>query len=350
MLSLSGAVTELSVGMANTGSQTIGSLNYQATVIQGSAQRTAGAMPLACPGAGWENLPPFASCSQSIWMTLTNNMSGSGTLVPGPATFQVTLLQGTTVLNTRTSPVTIVDGRFTSVTPSPNPSRIGGAPQPFTVTVSNAGGSLSNVFLGGRIRQGAAVQGSVTASINCGGGLNVLPSGACTISGTYRADTIQSAPYLVPGPATLYFTLKGNGGVSPIDSVNVPITLVGLPTIGTVTPASAATIGFPGPIVNYTATIDNPGPIVTNATVKVRLIQGATNREANSGPEAVDCGAGLGTLPAGSCTFTSIFFATNTGVGVGQLVPGAATLQIQLSDPVNGLLQTRLVPVTLVGP
>jgi hypothetical protein len=35
---------------------------------------------------------------------------------------------------------------------------------------------------------------------------------------------------------------------------------------------------------------------------------------------------------------------------LGTLVPGAATLQIQLSDPANGLVNTKLVPITLVTP
>lgn len=350
-LSLSGALRHVTVGLQNTGSQTISSLSYQATVIQGSAQRSTGAMSMACGTAGWGNLPP-GWCSQTIYLSLSNTNSGSGTLVPGPATLQVSLLQGTTVLSTNSSAITVADVHFTSITTSPDPVRLGGGAQPFTVTVSNAGGTLPNAtYLGGSVRQGTVLQQlSVNATINCGAGPNVLPAGTCAISGTYHADTIQFGPHLAQGPATLYFTLLGDGGVSMLDSANVAIGLVGLPTIGTVTPASAATIGAPGPIVNYTGTINNPGPSVANATVTVRIIQGASNREANSGPASVECGAGPGTLPSGACTFTSSFFATNTGVGAGTLVPGAATLQVQLSDPANGLVSTKLVPITLVTP
>lgn len=232
MISLSGALSEFGVSVRNDGSQPISSLSYETRVIQGSAYRSAGTTPLACELAAPGILPGFAMCTISIWPSVTNNTSGTGTLVAGAATFQVSLVQGGRVLSTKSYPITLVDGRFTSVTPSSSPASIGGGTQPFTATVSNAGGSLSNVSLSGSIRQGATVQGSVTASINCAGGTGVLPSGTCAISGTYSTNTIQPGPVLVPGPATLYLSLRGTNGSGKflisyqIDSAGVPITLI----------------------------------------------------------------------------------------------------------------------------
>ncbi len=347
-LSLSGAVGGLSVGISNTGSQAVSGLSYQTTVIQGSARRSAGSMPMACGLAGWGNLPGFTNCSMTIYIGVTNTTSGTGTLVAGAATFTVELLQGLTVLSSQSWPLTLVDARFTSVTASPNPVIIGGGAQNGAVTLSNAGPSIAGVAVYGYVRQGPTLRGGQAVSVSCGAGTGVLPTGTCTASVPYKAESYSAGDgMLVPGAATLAVVARASSGVI-VDSVNVPITLVAPPTFASVTPAGVAKIGLPGPIVNYTATLSYAGAPIANASVKVRIIQGTANREANSGPVNVNCGAGDGTIPAGSCTFSSIFFATNTGVGVGQFVPGAAQLQIQLSDPLNGVLATQLVPITLV--
>lgn len=347
LLSLSGDPVHTQFNIQNTGSQTIGGLNIDATVIQGSAHRSAGATPLSCT-AGAGNLPPLVGCGMPFVVSLTNGGSGSGTLVPGAATLQVRLLQGTTVLNTANFPVTVVDIRFTAAAVTSSPALIGGI-QSFTATVANAGGGLTGVTLNGFIRQGGTMHGNATATVNCGSGTGVLPAGTCTFTGTYSANNDRfGSGTLVPGAATLVLPLQQNG--APLDSTEVAITLANGPVITGVTPAASAIIGTPGPVVSYTGTINNPGPAVANVSTTVRLIQGSTNRAAFPGSQSVDCGSGAGTVPNGSCTFTSLFLASNTADGTGTLVPGPAILQIQLVDPINGVLITRAGPVTLVSP
>jgi hypothetical protein len=362
MFSLSGASTWAYMDIYG-GPQTISGLSYQMSVIQGSAHRSAGSMPMVCFGrnAGSGNLPPGVLCSMSATPGVTNNTSGTGTLVPGPATFQVSLLQGSTILTTRTWATTLVDVRLIAVTTSPNPSPIGRASRPFTMTVSNAGAPLPfDNFVSGVIRQGAATWGYARSDgFNCGSGVDVLPSGTCTISGYYVADTSTGPePRFVPGPATLRIYLSHVGGTigydswsARLDSIETPITLIRTPRIETVTPIGSSTIGNPGTIATYTATIDNPGPTISGATVTVKILQSlSVNRLGTAGPVSVDCGSGLGTLPSGTCTFTGSYSASNNSPGTGTLFPGPATLQIQLSDPLNGTVFTKSVSITLLGP
>ena len=245
-LTLSGAAGTAGLVVWNNGTQTVGGLSFQATVIQGSAQRSAGATPLACPGAASGSLPPTPTgCSMIMPLSVTNNNAGSGTLVVGPATFQVALLQGTTVLATRSWSGNVVDVRFTSAAVTTSPTFIGGI-QNFTATVSNAGPAIQNVALGGYIRQGSAQRGYVVSTFNCGGD-GVLSSGSCTINGTYSADNAyQGSGTLVPGPATLVVPLQVMSPPAVLDLVQIPITLAPGPTITSVTPPSSVTIGTPG--------------------------------------------------------------------------------------------------------
>lgn len=351
-LTLSGAAGTVGLVIANNGSQTIGGLSYQATVTQGSAHRSAGATPLSCAGssAGAGNLPPTNGCTMVMALSVKNTNAGSGTLVPGPATFQVDLLQGTTVLASRSWSGTVVDVRFTSAAVTTSPALIGGI-QNFTATVSNAGPAIQDVVLNGYIRQGTAQRGFARATIDCGVGAGVLSSGSCAINGTYSANNVDlGSGTLVPGPATLVVPLQVMFPPAVLDLVEIPITLAPGPTITSIVPPSSVTIGAPGPLVSYTATISNPGPAFTNVFATATLAQNFTHRSAIPGPQTVNCGSGAGNLPVGTCTFTSLFFVNNAGAGEGTLLPDSASLQIQVSDQTNGVLASKSVMVRLVAP
>ncbi len=348
ILTLSGAPGVVSLVAQNNGSQTVGGLSYQATVIQGAARRSAGATPLSC-GSGLGNLPPTPGCAMLLALSVTNNNAGSGSLVAGPATFQVALLQGTTVISTRSWSGTVVDVHFTSAAVTTSPALIGGI-QNFTSTVSNVGPAIQDAVLNGYIRQGSAQRGYARATINCGGA-GLLSSGACTINGTYSANNVDpGSGTLVPGPAILVLPLKTMFPVGLLDSTEVPITLAPGPTITSITPPSSVTIGTPGPLAAYTATITNPGPAFTNVFMTATLAQNFTHRSAVPGPQTLDCGSGAGNLPVGMCTFTALFFANNANDGEGTFFPDSATLQIQVSDQANGGLATKSVMVKLASP
>jgi hypothetical protein len=226
--SLSGALGTVKTTITNTGSQTYSSYSYQMTVIQGSARRSAGAMPLECNAAGWGNLPGNTTCTQTLYPTVTNNGSGSGTLVPGFATFVVQLLHGTTVINTVQWQASILDVRFSSVTPSPNPVLIDGPVSAATYTIQNNGQALvhNGVVVSAEIRQGQTVRSTngllTTCVFNNSGS---LPTGPCVGTVYYSAPGYAAADgQLAPGPATLAVTVTGL--FVTLDTIVVPITLV----------------------------------------------------------------------------------------------------------------------------
>jgi hypothetical protein len=351
-LSLSGAPGDFN---ANTqgGSQTVSGLSYQMTVIQGQVHRSAGSAPLTCFGgfspAG--TLPANGFCLTPLAPVVTVSADGSNILLPGPATFQVSLLQGSTVLSTKSWPITIINARFLDITPSVNPMRIGGGSQLFTASIYNASDAIGNVRVNAYVKQPTGSRSTaIVAPISCGYGSGYLPIGSCVIIGSYAADTNVFFHTITPGPATLTLELTGQDSASfLIATIDVPITLVSLPTISTVTPTGTPNINVFGTVAGYTATITNPGPAISNATMMVKIFQDNVVRQGIPSPVSIDCGSGAGTLPTGTCTFNGLYSASNTAPGSGTLVPGPATLEIELSDPANGTVSTKYVAITLLG-
>ena len=225
--SLSGALGTVKTSITNTGSQTYSSYSYQMSVVQGAARRSAGSMPLACPSAGWGNLPGNTTCNQTLYPTVTNNSSGTGTLVPGFATFVVELLHGTTVINTVQWQASVVDVRFSSVIPSPNPVVIDGPVSVGSYVLQNNGFAFVHNGIGviGMIRQGSTTRGIEGSLTNCVSDQGSLPAGPCAGTVRYAAPGYAAADgQLVPGPATLAVIVRGL--FVTLDSINVPITLV----------------------------------------------------------------------------------------------------------------------------
>jgi alpha-tubulin suppressor-like RCC1 family protein len=78
----------------------------QGYVLQGATNRAAGGVNVNCSGTVDGILPP-GSCTSSWTFTASNSGGGSGTLVPGPATFQLDLVEGTTILDSKTMSITL---------------------------------------------------------------------------------------------------------------------------------------------------------------------------------------------------------------------------------------------------
>jgi hypothetical protein len=226
--SLSGALGDMKTSITNTGSQTYGSYSYQMTVIQGSAHRSAGSTPLSCSGAGWGNLPGNTTCTQNLYPAVSNNNSGSGTLVAGFATMQVQLLHGTTVVSTVSYSMSLVDVRLTSVVLDPNPVVLGGAVSSGTYTITTAGFALVHNGVGviGYIHQGSTIRGIEGNLTQCvAGNQGSLPIGPCQGTVRYAAPSYAAADgQLQPGPAMLAVVVRGLNVT--LDSINYPITIV----------------------------------------------------------------------------------------------------------------------------
>jgi hypothetical protein len=78
----------------------------QGYVLQGATNRGAGGVNVNCSGTFDGILPP-GSCTSSWTFSASNSGGGSGTLVPGPATFQLDLVEGTTILDSETVAITL---------------------------------------------------------------------------------------------------------------------------------------------------------------------------------------------------------------------------------------------------
>lgn len=348
-LSLSGVPGSLGMYLNNPGTQSFGAYSYQISVIQGSAQRSAGSVTPSC-GTTAGYVLPQSTCLASTLPSVTNASPGSGTLVAGGATLQVQLFYNGALAATRTSFVTLVDAHFASASANPSPILIGGATQNYSVTLTNAGNTLTSVAVVGTIRQGSIQRTVSTVPVACTGGAGSLPTGTCTFTGSYA---VPNDGGLAGGAATLSLVARVTdviGHVYAIDSTGVPITLLAPPTVIGVSTLNPLTIDGAGSSDSFNAIFSNPGPSLANVSVSLRLIQGSSNRAANAGPAPIDCGSGTGTLPSGTCTITQTIVASNNGQGTGALTAGPASLQIQLSDASNGVLLTKLVPITLVTP
>jgi alpha-tubulin suppressor-like RCC1 family protein len=85
---------------------TLTNVGVQAYIIQGTANKAAGGTIIECSGT-FDGVLPSGSCTSSAEVSISNNIGGTGTLVPGPATLQFDLFRGTTVVDTELVPVTL---------------------------------------------------------------------------------------------------------------------------------------------------------------------------------------------------------------------------------------------------
>ena len=131
----------------------------------------------------------------------------------------------------------------------------------------------------------------------------------------------------------------------------MPITLT-VPSAVTIYGVSITpTIPLASGTVPYTAFIQNTGSSLSNTVLRTVITQGTARREV--GGRTIQCGSGtVGELPTGSCSVSSQVGAMNDPApGTGILIPGPATLEIQLNQ-LNGGVSTNLytftTPTTLV--
>jgi hypothetical protein len=355
--------TTLAIGGPSTGwtatmqnpAKSLQNMVLQGAIVQGPAIRTTGALQVSC-GSAPGVLPP-GTCTISSSAGAANSNAGLGTLVPGPAQFQLSLIQGQTTIDMKSVAVTLV-----SSTPSISSlvldatSIVIGSGVEYTVQLQNPGFPQSDIILQGEMVQetenGTVVKGAGGFSIDCGSGLGILPTiatGSCSLrfGATALADAIGGA--FVPGLAHFVLHLySAPVNTTPVeyDSKTVEVTLLpNTPTFTSVVPASSYVVlgsGFTG----YKAVINNPGGPVTGATLQGWISQGGARRAAG-GTQSSCKDAPSGVLPTGSCITLGDIVASNALSGVGTLVLGPATFELELA--INGtIVDTKSAPITLV--
>ena len=158
-----------------------------------------------------------------------------------------------------------------------------------------------------------------------------------------------------PGAARLVVQLysTANGTQTDLDEKTYDVTLLPPdPTITSIIPASTDLVFADGALTTYSAEIENTGPNRTGMGFQAWIRQGSASLAAGGGP--VRCSGGpLGEIPTGTCAATGNISSSPSNTGIGTLVLGAATLEVELKyndGTVNAVIGKFTVPVTLVAP
>jgi hypothetical protein len=347
------------VSIGNSGLAIPANVVVRAEVTQGAASRQAVNTPTQCsPAPEDAGKLPTGTCDMTFTASVSNLIAGPGTLAPGSATFVLHVIQtsdaGDTELASKSLLVNLVATPSMTVTLAPTTLVIGGGAATATAVIQNPANSLQGVLLQGWIVQGTAPNQARRASggalVTCGSNTGVLPPGTCTMTVSASAsNTASGTGTLVPGAATFELQLIQSSGSSSttFDVKTVAITLVGsgAPTITGITIAPYVVVGSGS--TPYTAIIQNNGPSVSTVVLQTSITQGAVT--VASGGRQVQCNGGpVGELPTGTCTVLADVAVSN-GSG---LVPGPATLEIDLDQQVGGVttnFDKKFIAITLVA-
>ncbi len=211
-------------------------MSVQGWIVQGTSRRAAGGAVLTCSGAN--GVFPTGTCTFSFSAGASNspNNGGSGTLVPGAATFELDLQQTsgttTTVFDIETVAVTLVSSapRIVSLQLDAYELPIDGDGVGYTATLQNYGYTVSGVILQGEITQAGTpvtVRAAGGLLIDCGAGLGTLPTtAACEVHFTASASNSAAGNgTLVPGNATFVLRMYRGDPSELIGSVEVAVLL-----------------------------------------------------------------------------------------------------------------------------
>ena len=332
----------------------------QGSIVQGVApnqtRRPTGGSLVTC-GSNAGVLPP-GTCTRTIPVSASTVAPGTGVFASGAATFELQLIQSSgsvnTTLDVKTTSVTLVWGapHLTRVQVQSTNLQIGGGDVAYAVDIQNGGAPRTNIFLGVQIHQflnGHVVKSADGVVVDCGGAPGDLPTtgtGVCTIQSTLNAPDDANGGALVPGAAVLFFDLFDLAGPPVLQRERVDITLLAPDPVRITSVTISPTLTF-GTVNAYTATLQNDGSSLSTVTLQASISQGSAVRAA--GGRQVQCNAGpIGELPTGTCTLSANVVPFNAPhAGTGTLVPGPATLEIELSQGVTSL-DKEIIPVTLV--
>jgi hypothetical protein len=197
----------------------------QATISQGTATRGAGGRQVQCNGGPIGDLPTGTCTVPAFVVPFNAPNGGTGTLLPGPATLEIELLQGTTSLDKKTIQVTLVmSGPGIIGIELSAPNVLIGEQLTYTATLYNP---TSETFLvagiDGYLSQGTIVNfGAGGTELTCAGAAQAsLPPGVCTMNYTLNTRNVFEAPAWDPGPATFRLELRAGSTVLDAKSVTV---------------------------------------------------------------------------------------------------------------------------------
>src|SRR6476469_6349712 len=354
--SVSGNVT-----IGNSGLAIPNNVVVRAEITQGAASRQAVNTPTRCSAAPSDaGKLPTGSCDMTFTASASNLASGRGTLSAGSATFTLHVIQtsdaGDTELANKSLIVNLVGTPSMTVTIAPTAVLSDGAAATATAVIQNPANSLQGMLVQGWIVQGAAPNQTRHPSggslVTCGSNAGVLPPGTCTMTIPASASNAGSGTgLLVAGPATFELDLIQTSGSAntTLDVETVSITLVA-------TPASIGGVRLPrdfalGSATGITAILQNTGPALQGLVFRTAISQGTARRE--TGERQVQCpGRPVGELPTGGCTLAASVVAMNApNAGTGTLLPGPATLELDLDQTSGGTTTTldqRLISINLV--
>ena len=354
-LAIDGPGTTWTASLQNPAKSLQGVL-LQGYIVQGTTRRAAGGLQVSC-GSATGVLPP-GTCTINFATSASNAGSGTGALTPGAATFELNMIQSgapSTTLDTKTVGITLVSSSpVISSLALDATTLVIGASVDYTVQLQNPGFQLDQIYLQGEMVQGSVTKGAGGFSVDCGNGLNILPTittGSCTMRLTVIAGGDAIGGSFVPGPATFVLQLfKAPTQGDPIvyDTKTVQVTLLpNTPTLTSVVPATSYVplgAGFSG----YKAIVENPGQPATDVVLQGWIRQGSARRAA-AGTQIRCSGGPGGMLPSGTCIALGDIVASNDPIvsGSGTLVLGPATFELELI--VNGtIVDTKAAPITLV--
>ena len=360
-LRINGPSVSGNVTIGNSGLAIPSDVVVRAEITQGAASRQAVSTPTQCSSTpGDAGKLPTGSCDMTFTASSSNLASGSGTLSAGSATFTLHVIQtsaaGDTELASKSLLVNLVGTPSMTVTGAPTTLLIDGAAATTTAVIQNPANSLQGVLLQSWIVQGAAPSQTRHPSggslVTCGSNAGVLPPGTCTMTIPATASNVGSGTsLLVAGPATFELDLIQTSGSAntTLDVQTVPITLVA-------TPASIGGVRLPrdfalGSVTGITAILQNTGPALQGLVFRTAISQGTARRE--TGERQVQCpGRPVGELPTDGCTLAANVVAMNApNAGTGTLLPGPATLELDLDQTSGGATTTldqRLISINLV--
>ena len=290
----------------------------------------------------------------SATCTYTNPIQTLG-VVPGPAQFELQLLDATGVVrSTRDVGVTLVAPQtINSVILRSNTLVVGGPLVSDSMTLVNQGPSVSGVAIQGWLVQSGANnarRATGGSAVQCGSGSGILPNGVCSLFSVIAAsNTSAGTGTLISGAATFELDLTVNGTV--VSQLTVPVSIMtGASITGlSLAPGTSDTLLLEGSSAAYTTTLRNTGASLSGISIQGWISQGTARRFAGGRP--VSCGSSSGVLPNGSCTVSSQVAASNNTAGSGTLSTGTATFELQLVDGTGTVLGSATILLYVVdGP
>jgi hypothetical protein len=244
-LAIGGANVPYNITIFNPGSP-LSEVWFQGEIIQNSNVAGAGGSNVVCPPTSADAVLPTGNCTMPFSVRASNQSSSPAPLVPGAATFKITLHQGfssSVVLDTRSVPVTLVGGppEITNVVFDASvPRRVDDATvillidpntsNGYTVTINNSGLQLTGMSILAELHQGTTVRAAGSSGLLCQN-LNpvspagTLPTGTCSmLFNTTATNTAGGSGDLTEGYADWVLYLQDSNGTT-IDSRTIRVYL-----------------------------------------------------------------------------------------------------------------------------